>query len=343
MNKITTLFLVLCLICANTSLVIAEPVLPQFVIPQNETEVRSETSQSNDNIVVIAESDDLLQVIGYSYDMEGNLWWRVIDYRSSKDGYIIATSLDEIDEIEAIERKKQIDMRMSAPIATAIPTPTPTIEPTPIPNSESAKVSSEESTSFLIRNGITYGMTLREVREFENSRNTYCIQERANQLLYRDSVAGIEGTSVIYNVSGIDFALLAKVDMFKDQTFWEDTMNLIVYEFQGLDKSAGGFQRAQEIYYSMKEILIEKYGIPQTNELSYRIPVDNYLLSNAANSGTHIFSEWIVPYSDCYVIVSLICQSNGVCGTTYRLLSYEEYAAIANYYQNKADEIRSDL
>lgn len=231
MNKITTLFLVLCLICANTSLVIAEPVLPQFVIPQNETEVRSETSQSNDNIVVIAESDDLLQVIGYSYDMEGNLWWRVIDYRSSKDGYIIATSL----------------------------------------------------------------------------------------------------------------ALLAKVDMFKDQTFWEDTMNLIVYEFQGLDKSAGGFQRAQEIYYSMKEILIEKYGIPQTNELSYRIPVDNYLLSNAANSGTHIFSEWIVPYSDCYVIVSLICQSNGVCGTTYRLLSYEEYAAIANYYQNKADEIRSDL
>lgn len=144
MNKIRILFLVLCLICANISFAIAEPVLPRYVIPQSRAEVRRETSQSNDNIIVIAETNDLLQVIGYSYDMEGNLWWRVIDYRTGKDGYIIAASLDEMDETQAEKKKEQIDSEASI----SQNTPKPTAKPTAKPAKQTSSYSSGNRTTF---------------------------------------------------------------------------------------------------------------------------------------------------------------------------------------------------
>ena len=99
----------------------AEPVLPKYVVPlNNRTNIRSETSRTGDNIILEVDVDDVLQVIGYSYDMEGNLWWRVIDYQSNEDGYAIAILFGEINESQATERKKQIDTGMN-PQMTALP------------------------------------------------------------------------------------------------------------------------------------------------------------------------------------------------------------------------------
>ena len=126
MKKSLTLWLLLCLLFGNAVLSVAEPVLPKYVVPLNDhTNVRSETSQTGDNVVMQVGVEDILQVIGYSYDLEGNLWWRVIDYRSNKDGYTIAALSKEITEDQASEEKKRIDLKDSAHGAT----PTPTYKP----------------------------------------------------------------------------------------------------------------------------------------------------------------------------------------------------------------------
>ena len=89
---------------------VAEPVLPKYVVPlNNRTNVRSETSRTGDNIILEVGIDDVLQVIGYSYDMEGNLWWRVLDYSSNKDGYILAQGLKELGDEEGQKRKEETD------------------------------------------------------------------------------------------------------------------------------------------------------------------------------------------------------------------------------------------
>lgn len=134
MRKIGLLFVLSCVFFCAIAGAAAEPVLPRYVVPQsNDTLVKAETSLSTGAINVVVSADDLLQVIGYSYDMEGNLWWRVIDYRSGKDGYGIAASFAELSETEAQARKVWIDTQTPTPVPTSTPTPTLTPTPTPTP------------------------------------------------------------------------------------------------------------------------------------------------------------------------------------------------------------------
>lgn len=152
MKKKLALYLVLCMLVINASFSVAEPVLPKYVVPQEVISVRSETSQSGDNIILDVGTNDLLQVIGYSYDMESNLWWRVIDYRTGKDGYVIVASLDEMDEVQAEKEKERIDIGAPAlprtPAPTVVPTEKPTLKPTTKPTQKPSSYSSGNRTLF---------------------------------------------------------------------------------------------------------------------------------------------------------------------------------------------------
>lgn len=101
MKKKVFLFLAMCWLIGSAPLSSAEPVLPKYVIAQEQISIQSETSQTSDHVVALAGDNDLLQVIGYSYDMEGNLWWRVLHTANGKDGYILAQGLNELTEEEA--------------------------------------------------------------------------------------------------------------------------------------------------------------------------------------------------------------------------------------------------
>ncbi len=106
--------------------------VPAYVAPmQDKTNLRSETSTANDNVIVQVGVSDVLAVYGYSQDMEGNLWWQVQDYRTNTAGYIMASYVTEVapDAVPAIIESINAEMTAAQqPSGDAVPDETVTDE-----------------------------------------------------------------------------------------------------------------------------------------------------------------------------------------------------------------------
>lgn len=325
MNKIGTLFLVLCLICASINAVIAEPILPKYVVPlNNNTNVRSETSQTGNNIVLQVGIEDVLQVIGYSYDMESNLWWRVIDYRSNKDGYTLAALYEEINESQAEEKKKRIDTETPTPMPT--PTPKPTPDPTPTPTLTSTPASETESVvkknggkynipifneNFIIRNSIGYNSTIDEVYDAEMAYESYNIEKRSASKLACNTM--LVGTEVLLTYDFGESGTLSKVRYILNRTNFSDVVESVENKYG--------------------DPLFDGWYLDCWNSEGVR---GYKSLSFFGSTKLLAYSGWLCKYEDCYVYIDAIKYTSGSTSieeVNYSLLSYEEAQAAITQYE----------
>lgn len=207
---------------------------------------------------------------------------------------------------------------------------------------------------FSIRSGIGYGMTLTEAKAIEdkNGVNSYV---SSGIISYSGiSIAGIPNSSLYFSADGYDWS--KETADYKADFFNHTPVGLIRYSF-GRKLSA---EQAETIFESINENLTQKYGTPFCTDINNRLLIktsapiiDNFLYADwRADRTITGYAEWLVQYTDCYVLVSEIAyrekyKDDGTCSLCYRFISYDEmesiYAEIQNSQEQAKEEIANDL
>lgn len=209
---------------------------------------------------------------------------------------------------------------------------------------------------FEIRSGIRYGMTIAEAKEIEDKNGIECedMEYSTGEITYVNiSIAGIPNSRLSFYGNGFD------VDKYFDyilnnespMEYVEEYINttplaMIEYDFGG----KGTADQAKAVFSIMNESLTSKYGEPFTTDFNSRLSIETVNSFLDKYNDLDAFSEWLVKYQDCYVLISLTANADSqttFCRLLYRFVSFEEMdsfiAENTKFLNQMATEMASDL
>lgn len=219
------------------------------------------------------------------------------------------------------------------------------------------KVIDEE---FEIRSGIRYGMTIAEAKAIEDTNGKKCddLEFSAGLVSYSGiSIAGIPNSDLHFSGNGFDnnkwlSCILEGISPLEyvEDYIYSAQLRMIHYDFGGV-KTA---DQAKTIFETMNESLTAKYGTPFTTSIDKRLSIesaapilDNFKHSDWRSKNQIIdFSEWLVAYKDCYVLISEIAYDSydyATCNLIYRFVSYEEMDSIITENQRFMNQMESEM
>lgn len=192
-------------------------------------------------------------------------------------------------------------------------------------SSDSFAENSITNSRFEIRNGITYGATLANVKTVENANanvqhfETLDIDKDGiiESVSYKGQIAGYSGSQVFY--------------------YFEDKKDgKLLYFYYRLGAASEG----NEKYASLLSSLTEKYGEPDLKNIAFS-STSHPLFVHKYNPYEK-YSQWYVEYEDCYSIMTLYTENifgNLCCFLKYDLYSKDEMGQLLVQYQNQFDAI----
>lgn len=217
---------------------------------------------------------------------------------------------------------------------------------------------------FEIRSGIRYGMTIAEAKEIEDKNGIECedMEYTTGSIRYENiSIAGIPNSELSFMGNGFDeekyFDSLSNDESVME--YVEEYINttplaMIEYMFGGI----GTADQAKAVFSMINGSLTSKYGEPFTTDIDSRLYIETEaMILDSYNNPAHRnrwkiigFSEWLVKYQDCYVLISEIADTssyNTLCRLLYRFVSFEEMDSIVaknqEFLNQMATEMASDL
>lgn len=208
---------------------------------------------------------------------------------------------------------------------------------------------------FEIRSGIRYGMTMAEAKEIEDKNGVECsnMEYSTGGITYENiSIAGIPNSWLRFSGNGFDYEKYFDY-ILNDESpmeYLEEYINtaplaMIEYNFGGI----GTADQAKAVFSIMNGSLISKYGEPFTTDFNSRLSIETTSFLDKYND-LDAFSEWLVKYQDCYVLISLIANGGSrttFCILLYRFVSFEEMDSIVaknqEFLNQMATEMASDL
>lgn len=173
----------------------------------------------------------------------------------------------------------------------------------------SGNVTDFSNEVFSIRNGITYQMTESEIMKRETA--TFFEKQSGNRLSYKGTMEGFRDAQLWYTLDEENklYELRYRLDM--------NSYNM---------KPDASYQK---VYLS----LLQKYGSP-----FYSFADGEFLpiRSSAVDYKIKNYSEWLIQYQDCYVVVDLVCTYSTIVShyfvfLGYRMLNQEECSQIVDY------------
>lgn len=207
---------------------------------------------------------------------------------------------------------------------------------------------------FEIRSGIRYGMTMAEAKEIEDKNGVECNDIDYCDIVYESiSIAGIPNSWLRFSGNGFDYEKYFDY-MHNDESpmeYLEEYINtaplaMIEYNFGGI----GTADQAKAVFSIMNESLISKYGEPFTTDFNSRLSIETVISILDFYKDMDAFSEWLVKYQDCYVLISEIANADSqatFCRLLYRFVSFEEMdsfiAKNQEFLSQMATEMASDL